>query len=212
MGGRGSTEPGLPASEPAPPDGGQAACVLGSQQGGLLPGGLPGFGEAARAPSPPNGGARLWEPLSVPLLGSPGHENPQSWKRNEARRPCPCEAGCPQRRVALFEPRDCLWSKPREQKLIISPLNRGISADTVKHEGEGRGGSQGVPPSVPRALGQGGSPGKSTRAHEVPTPYPKDTLHGCRCLWERRPGRNSVRTPCAKQPHVPGDGFHALRR
>lgn len=84
------------------PDRGQVACLLGSEQGGLLPNRLPGFGEATRAPSPPNGGACLWEPLPVPLLGSPGHENLQSWKRNEARCPRLCEAGFPQRRVALF--------------------------------------------------------------------------------------------------------------
>lgn len=61
----------------------------------------------------------------------------------------------------------------------------------------------GCPSKCPQAPGQGRSPGKSTRAHEVPAANPEDALHGCRCLWAQRWGRAACEPPVRSGPAAP---------
>lgn len=42
------------------------------------------------------------------------------------------ETDCSQPKAAFVSLRDCLWSNPSEQKLILLPLNRGILAEPLK--------------------------------------------------------------------------------
>ena len=91
--------------------------------------------------------------------------------------PLPCQkAGRPQRSEALFCSSEiCLWSKPMEQKLIILPLNRGISAETLKRQGEGKWEAARTPLRASGGAQPERKPGEEQGRTEAPYCRPRGT-------------------------------------